>query len=109
MSKLSLEDQYKIFQYGNDVVHPPMMELADPFAKQGRTMVPFLLKKLETEDDDIAVRNIVLIFEWMSIYKAYDVKSDQNLMGILSKKVDAMESWKDDALRMMAEIKSAPK
>jgi hypothetical protein len=32
----SLEDQYKIFRYGNDVIEPPLMDLADPIAEKRR-------------------------------------------------------------------------
>jgi hypothetical protein len=35
MRQYSLEDQYWIFRYGNDVVHPPLTDLANPIAEKG--------------------------------------------------------------------------
>lgn len=102
-----LADQYKIFRYGNDRKEPPFMDLADPIAEQGAKAVPFLLDQLNSESHDIAVRDILLIFETMATSKSYDVKSDSVLMNALSSKVSAMkdEEWKSICLKMLQRIR----
>jgi hypothetical protein len=55
----------EIFRYGNDQKEPPAMELAGPIAERGGEAVPFLLNKLNVDKGDIAVRDILLIFETM--------------------------------------------
>jgi hypothetical protein len=44
----SLDEQYNLYIWGNQVVHPPAMYLAKPFAQQGPTIVPFLMKKFSS-------------------------------------------------------------
>jgi hypothetical protein len=88
-----LEDQYSIFRYGNDVIHPPLLELADPIAERGRDVVPFLMRKLEGDPDPAtALRDTLLIFERMQGLKSYDIRSDENLMATLQSKVEAFKS-----------------
>lgn len=107
MTGYSLEDQYKIFRYGNDVVHPPMMELANPIAKLGGAAVPFLLMKLASETDDVGIRDIALIFQEMTLQDYYDVRSDKVVMSRLTQKVESMTTWKDVTLGMIDEIKQS--
>jgi hypothetical protein len=74
--KLSLEQQYLVFRYGNDVIHPPLMDLAEPIADRGKEAVPFLLKQLQLDGRDISIRDIVWVFTLMALSRTYDVKSD---------------------------------
>jgi len=105
----SLEDQYKIFRYGNDRIEPPFLELAEPIAEKGPAAVPFLLEKLNTNADDITVRDILFIFERMAQSKSYDVKSDATLMDVLTIKINGMKDkeWKAITLRMLQRIKDS--
>ena len=88
---LSLDQQYLVFRYGNDVIHPPLMDLADPIAERGEGAVPFLLKQLQLDDSDIAIRDIVLIFERMALLRIYDVKSDQAVLDALIARIVKMK------------------
>jgi hypothetical protein len=90
LRQLPLEQQYKVFRYGNDVIHPPLMDLADPIAERGAAAVPFLLKQLRADRDDIATRDILLIFVRMYHLRTYDVKSDDALMKTLISSVADM-------------------
>jgi hypothetical protein len=63
LRRYSLDEQYRIFRYGMDAREPPAMGLADPIAERGAEAVPFLIKKLNADADDITVRDILLIFE----------------------------------------------
>jgi len=87
----SLEDQYKIFRYGNDFKEPPVMGLAGPIAERGAAAVPFLMNQLNANADDISVRDILLIFEQMEATGSYNVKADGPLIGLLTSKVSAMK------------------
>jgi hypothetical protein len=104
----SLEDQYKIFRYGNDYVEPPLMNLADPIAERGAAAIPFLLNQLNTEKDDTVVRDTLLIFETMAVSKSYDVKSDPTLMSALNAKIAGMKDkgWKSVCLAMFGRVKT---
>jgi hypothetical protein len=105
----SLEDQYKIFRYGNDVVEPPVLGLANPIAERGNEIIPFLLGHLDSERDDAAVRDIVFIFSMMAALKSYDVKSDAALMNKLDAAVSGMrdKGWQDICLAMLKRIKES--
>jgi len=104
-----LADQYKIFRYGMTRKEPPFMDLAEPIAERGATAVPFLLEQLNSDPHDVAVRDILLIFETMATIKSYDVKSDVVLMGVLCSRVSAMKDkdWKDICSRMLQRVKDS--
>jgi hypothetical protein len=109
MRRYPLADQYKIFRYGNDMVEPPLMDLADPISERGSAAVPFLLNRLNSEQDDIAVRDILLIFETMARSKSYDVRSDAALMIALDSRVSKMkdQGWRDICLKRLQWIKDS--
>jgi hypothetical protein len=102
-----LETQYKIFRYGNDVVHPPLMDLAIPIAERGAGAVPFLIARLRADEDDFTVRDILRIVLEMKYLNTYDVKSDEALMHALSERTTTMKDkgWQDTCLKMLDEIK----
>ena len=102
----SLEDQYRIFRYGNDVVEPPLLRLAVPIAERGATAIPFLLKQLSTDSDDTTTRDLLLIFQEMAISKHYDVKADGALMSALNVRVAGMKDkeWQTVCHRMLQRI-----
>lgn len=104
----SLEDQYKIFRYGNDRIEPPVMELAEPIAERGSAAVPFLLGQLNSSDD-LTVRDILLIFQTMARSRSYDVKHDRTLMAVLTSKVSGMkrEGWRKACEDMLQAIKES--
>jgi hypothetical protein len=102
-----LEEQYRIFRYGNDVVHPPLTDLAIPIAERGAGAVPFLMTKLESEQDDFAVRDILRIVEEMTLKKTYDAKADEGLMHTLSRRVNTMrdQEWRAISAKMLDQIR----
>jgi hypothetical protein len=108
-SQYSLEDQYRIFRYGNDVVEPPVLGLAKPIAERGVAAVPFLVAHLNSERDDATVRDIVFIFSVMAASNRYDVKSDAPLMKNLDDAVGAMrdKSWQNTCSMMLQRIKGS--
>lgn len=103
-SEYPLEEQFRLFRYGNDKLEPPYVELADPIAKRGNEAVPFLLTKLESETDELGIRDIVLIFEMMAYYKSYNVNEDQRLMSLVSSKIATMTTWKSVTMKMLDRI-----
>ena len=105
--KLPLEQQYKVFRYGNEVIHPPMIELADPIAEQGSAAVPFLLDQLAVDRTDLAVRDVALVFSRMAQMKTYDVMSDARVMATLNERVDKMKDrdWRDVASKTLKSIR----
>lgn len=103
----SLEEQYDLFIFGNQVVHPPATYLADIFAKQGSTIVPFLKAKLKTAQYELTIRDIILIFESIARLKLYDFSKDQELMGLMDERAQNMRGiWKDVVLAMISEIRA---
>lgn len=85
------------------------MDLANPIAERGSAAVPFLLDRLKSRPDDIAVRDILLIFETMATSKSYEVKSDVALMATLTSSVSGMKNheWQNVCLKMLQRIREA--
>lgn len=104
----SLDDEYRLFRYGNDKFEPPLTELARPIAEKGYTVIPFLLGKLTPQPDDTTVRDVLQIFETMGALKYYDVKSDKTVMDILRSRINSMKDagWKTVSLQMLQRIQA---
>lgn len=85
-----LKNQYQIFICGNQVIHPPAIYLAEPFAKQGAAAVPLLKAKLTQADDDLTIRDIVLVFAEMQRQRSYNVPKDAGLVKLITEKVKEM-------------------
>lgn len=106
LRQYSLDDQYRIFRYGNDRFEPPLTGLAKPIAERGQLAVPFLLEKLDPHADDITVRDVLSLFEAMGALKSYDVKSDARVMDTLRSRVSTMKDreWKAVCSKMLGRI-----
>jgi len=105
----SLEDQYKIFRYGNDRIEPPVMELAEPIAAKGKTAVPFLRAQLQRAKDDLTVRDILRVFQTMARLRTYDVKSNAPLMNDVRSKVAEVKNgpWGDTCVKMLRRLEAS--
>lgn len=101
-SDYDVDKQYAIYICGNQYMHPPMIHLAEPFAKQGEKVVDFLKARLLEADDDLTIRDIVLVFAEMNRQESYDVPGDSDLMRVLEEKVRSM---KDPFWRQLSEQK----
>lgn len=108
LRRYSLQEQYKIFRYGNDYVEPPIMDLADPIAERGAAAIPFLLYQLRVENNDTALRDTLLILERMTVSKSYDVKSHPALLSTLDARIAGMKDkgWQSVCLAMFGFIKT---
>jgi hypothetical protein len=108
LRQYSLEDQYRIFRYGNDVVHPPLTNLAIPIAERGAVAIPFLKAHLDTDDEDFSVRDILRIIREMTQLKTYDAKNDKSLMRALTLRVSKVmdKDWQAICATMLEDIKS---
>lgn len=95
-----VDKQYAIYICGNQFVHPPMIHLAEPFARGGEKVANYLKIRLLETTNDLTVRDIILVFAEMSRQKTYDVAGDSNLMEILLEKVSSM---KDPDWRQMSD------
>ncbi|MFZ6765912.1 hypothetical protein ACO0LM_02420 [Undibacterium sp. Di26W] len=105
--KYSLDEQYNLFLFGNQVMHPPAIYLAHTFAEQGPQVIPLLQKKLKVTQDELTIRDITAVFLEFSRLKTYDFSKDADLMKLLKKKTgDMHEGWKKVTLEMVSEIES---
>jgi len=95
-ARRELLDQYTIFICGNQFMHPPAQYLAEPFARRGGAIVPFLRAKLADAHDDLTVRDIVLVFTEMSRQRYYDVSKDSDLIHQMREAAARMKNqgWK---------------
>jgi hypothetical protein len=102
----SLDEQYELYIFGNQVVHPAASYLARPFAEQGPVIVPFLKEKLEAAEE-ATVRDIIVILAELAYLKLYDFSKDQELMTLMDQRAANMQGiWKETTLEMISEIRS---
>lgn len=89
----SLEDQYKLFIFFQQVVHPPNLSLAEEFAKNGESAIPVLKKELIETEYDMTIRDIAWTLYWMNRLGTYDVKRDKELMTLLKERRKSMKGF----------------
>jgi hypothetical protein len=89
MRQCSLVDQYRVWA---DKIEPPARYLAAPIAEKGTAVVPFLTEQLKSDHDDLAVRDILFLFEEMQWMKTFDAREDASLMQILDTRVQAIKN-----------------
>ncbi len=82
-STFSIDDQYSVLICGNQVLHPPALYLAEPFAEKGRIVLDFLKAKLRQATDDLTIRDIIYVFTVMNRQGAHDVVGDGDLMALI--------------------------
>lgn len=106
-----LATQYAIFICGNQFRHPPAIYFAEPFAQRGEEAVPFLKEKLVGANDDLTIRDIILVLTEMSRRNTYDVAGDSELIRLMTASVEKMrdEDWKRMAQENLSEaVKNSP-
>lgn len=110
MRHYGLEDQYKIYRYGQDKIEPPEFDLAEPIAERGKAAIPFLTEQLRSDKDDLTVRDILYVLEQMLQMKTFDLRQDASLMEILQSRVLAIKNQnvQHSSREILAEIKNAP-
>ncbi len=102
----SLEDQYEIYLFGNQVVHPATSYLAEVLAERGVEIIPFLRRKLEDAKAEITIHDIINVYEEMAWLKSYDFSKDLELMDSIEERVDGMKGiYKESALISICNIK----
>lgn len=106
LKNYSLENQYGIYLFGNQIRHPPALYLARCFGLNGRPAVELLSLKLDMELDDLTVRDIAMLLATIDSIGKYDVVGDVSLMAKLRVQVAKMTDagWRDTAERMVVDI-----
>ena len=108
--KKNLDEKYDLYLWGCQVIHPPALYLARPFAEEGPTVVPFLEKKLESAKDEDTVRDIALVLSYVAELKRYDFSKNPQLMELLERRAHAMQGmWKAKTLEFIFRIRRATK
>jgi hypothetical protein len=87
-----LETQYHLYLCGGEVVHPAMVELADPLAAKGPEAADLLRGKIIQTKNDHVINEIVLVFRLMKRRETFDVASDSSLMESIRSKVGTMQN-----------------
>ena len=106
--KHNLDEQYDLYLWGCQVIHPPELCLARPLAENGPAVVPFLTRKLESARDEDTVRDIALVLSDVAELKLYDFSKNPKLMELLDRKAHAMQgSCKATTLESIWQIRAA--
>ena len=95
-ARYSLEYKYAAMICGNQLRHPPDLGLSAEMAKLGPDAAYFLMHKLAAANDDLIIRDIVIVFSLMQALGTYDVAENDVMMGLMEEKVAQMQDpdWK---------------
>lgn len=99
-----IEEQYSLYIFGNQVIHPPATYLARPFAQRGADVVPFLRHKLAETNNMLTIRDIIEVFvEYKREYQ-YDFSIEDKRL--FDQKVRALRGpWKQVVQASVDELK----
>jgi hypothetical protein len=102
----SVPEQYDIYLCGTQVVHPPLIHLAQPFAKDGKAAVGFLRRRLAEANNDATIRDIVVVFNEMQTQGTYDVAMDAVLMQTIQASASRIKDagWRQFVTQRVSEI-----
>jgi hypothetical protein len=92
----SVDQQLQIFLYGNQVIHPPTIYLADCFALGGSEAVAVLRSRLSARVTDLDIRDMANLLLAIQRSGTYDVRADEALRRLLDDRISAMVDggWK---------------
>jgi hypothetical protein len=82
-----VDKQYAIYICGAQVNHPPLYTYLEPFAAQGKSILPFLQARLVETNDALTVVNLIQVYDVMNWGGSYVVDEDKALMQALDAKV----------------------
>lgn len=68
-----LDQQYRIFLYGNQVIHPPATGLAGPIAKKGKVAADYILEQLAATKNQLDHHDALVVFQRMQWGGYFDV------------------------------------
>lgn len=78
-----LEQQYRIFLYGNQTIHPPATGLALPLARKGKPALDYILEQLSKSENDLDFRDSLVVFQMMQWGGHYNVCADVAAMEVI--------------------------
>lgn len=106
LRSFAVEDQYRIYLCGNQVIHPPTMYLAGSFAQGGKGVANLLEGELSKSNTDATVRDIVMALREVQRLGAYDVAQDRKLMQLAADSISKMhdKDWQQMTNEMLLEI-----
>lgn len=96
LERYPIDDQYKIFVYGNQQIHPPHTDLARVLARRGKQAVEYVLDQVDGSKNDLDYRDSLLVFEFMQNDGYYPVCTDARVMGVLAENERAISdmAWR---------------
>jgi len=102
----SLDEQYDIYLCGTQAVHPPLIHLAEQFARDGKAAVGFLQAKLASAQDDATIQDIIMVYAAMSRQGSYDVAADRDVMQTINAGVARIkdDGWRRFSAQKVEEI-----
>lgn len=108
MKLYSLDDQYKIYIYGMQEIHPPL-RLTRPIAQRGQEAIPFLLSKITSTNNDQDAHDTIYIIEDMKLSKYYDAGKDKKIIRVLYDRILQMKNpfWKKLSLESFNTIQKS--
>ena len=105
-----LEQQWRIFLYGNQVVHPPNKTLALPIAKQGKPALDYILEQLEQPQHELDYRDALVVFDRMQEGGYYNVCGDEPAMDAIRRNESRIShtGWREVYRHMLDDLCTEP-
>lgn len=101
-----LEEQWSIFLYANQEVHPPLKDMALPIAKQGKSAVDYIFDQLVQPRHELDFRDSMVVFKRMQQGGYYDICGDEGAMETLRRNEGRIShpGWRDVYRQMLDDL-----
>ncbi|SRR6266567_2850691 len=103
MQSLTIDRQIDYYLAGTTYAHPPMTELGDVIAEQGKEAVPHLVNRLRQESSESRQLDLMYVFRHMNRWN-YDLRDEKEALGLLREVTANMKDHRDVAERVLRDI-----
>lgn len=101
-----ITQQWKIYLYGNQVIHPPATGLAIVLARQGKPALDYILTSLDSTNNDLDYRDSMVVFQMMEWGNYYRICADESMLSRIKKNQYRIQNpgWRRVYVEMLAEL-----
>lgn len=101
-----IEQQWEIYLYGNQTIHPPATGLAIVLAGRGEPMLKYILGRLEMAKSDLDYRDSMRVFQMMERKGSYHICADESALAKIRANQDRIRNieWRRVYGDMLGEL-----
>jgi hypothetical protein len=103
LRSMPIDKQIEYYLAGMSYAHPPLMELGDVIASQGKDALPHLVKRLKDEKSEGRQMNLIYVFDSMN-RSYYNLREEKEALALLAEVTRNMKDRRSEGERLYKDI-----